>query len=211
MQGLRDLFNKVINFISVTNNIVQFIVFLMAVIAVFFIFSNKYLYPIKMLLKPLGIKNRYILKAIILCRKNPRKYIRVFCEYFILKTQGQHKDKNWWKDNYKEFVAFFKDSLPNDFIYEIDNCTDILCEGVSNKVDCYFSYFDQQKIRKKYDLDRKSPISFCMEIKIKQGFLSQNFLLTGLLDRYKNNWGNLVRKYVSLTCNEKDTSFYSSE
>lgn len=211
MQGIKDLFYKVIDFISVTNNIVQFIVFLMAVVAVFFVFSNKYLYPIKILLKPLGIKSRYVLKAIILCRKNPRMYIRIFCEYFILKSQGQYRDKNWWKDNYKEFVAFFRDSLPDNFIYEIDNCTDILCEGVSSKVDSYFDYFDQQKMRKKYDLDRKLPISFCMGIKIKQGFLSPNFLLSGLLDRYKNNWGNLVRKYVSLTCNEKNTDFYSSE
>lgn len=211
MQEIKDLLIKAIDFISITNNIVQFIVFLMAVIAIFFVFSNKYLYPIKILLKSLGIKRRYILKAIILCRKDPRKYIRIFCEYFILKSQGEYKDKNWWKDNYKEFVAFFRDSLPNDFIYEIDNCTDILCEGVSSKVDCYFNYFDQQKIRKKYDLNLKLPISFCMEIKIKQGYLSPNFLLSGLLDRYKNNWGNLVRKYVTLTCNEKDTNFYSSE
>ena len=210
MQKIMDLFNEAIDFMSVTNNIVQFIVFFAAVISVFYVFSNKYLYPVSILLNSLGIKRRYVLRAMILCRKNPRKYIRIFCEYFILKSQGQYKDKNWWKDNYKEFVAFFKDSLPSDFIYEIDNCTDILCEDVSNKADCYFNYFDQQKIRKKYDLNQELPISFCMEIRIKQGFLSPNFLLSGLLDRYKNNWGNLVRKYVSSTCNENDTN-YSSE
>lgn len=104
----------------------------MALITIFYIFSIKYIRPIKVLLYPLGIKKGMILKALFLCRKNPRKYIRIFCEYFVLKTNGQHQQFYWWNREFYEFEAFFKDSYPDQFIYEFDNCTDILDENISN-------------------------------------------------------------------------------
>lgn len=208
----KEMFSEILNFISITNNIIQFALFFMAIIALCYIFSVKYIRPIRLLLYPLGLKKRLIIKILLLCRKDSRKNIRIFCEYFILKTQGVHQNSMWWEDAFYEFSAFFKDSIQDRYIYELDNCTDILNEDVSNYINKYFTYFNDADIRKKFDLNQKQPIFFCMQIKIVQGFLSPNVLLSGLLERYKNNWGNLVEKYISCASNEKYADkAYSSE
>ena len=209
---LKEMFDEIMNFISITNNITQFVVFLMAIIALFYMFSVKYIKPIKKLLYPLGLKRRLIIKILFLCRKDPRKNIRIFCEYFILKTQGVYQNNIWWRNAFYEFSAFFKESIQDNYVYELDNCTNILNEDVSNYINMYFTYFDDAEIRKKFDLYQKQPIIFCMQIKIIQGFLSPNVLLSGLLERYKNNWDNLVNKYISSASNEKYADkLYSSE
>ncbi len=179
------IWDNIMNIISITNNISQFILSGMAVIAVFYIFSGKYFQPIRTILYPLGMKRRWLLRILILCRKNPRKNIRVFCEYFILTTQGKEQKTDWWKNSIHEFRAFFNESKSNDFIYIRDNCTDLNNRSMSKYVDLYFDYFSKPEIRKVYDLDMNKPIEFCMKIHIKEGYLSANLLMTGLLESNK--------------------------
>ena len=65
MQKIMDLFNEAIDFMSVTNNIVQFIVFFAAVISVFYVFSNKYLYPVS-IFKFTWVSKSVMFKSMIL-------------------------------------------------------------------------------------------------------------------------------------------------
>lgn len=110
------IWDSILNIISIINNVAQFILSVAAVIALFYIFSGKYIRPIRKLLYPLGMKRRWLLRILILCRRGPRKNIRVFCEYFILKTQGKYQNIRWWKESIREFTKFFNDSI-RDGVY----------------------------------------------------------------------------------------------
>lgn len=206
------IFNEFINAISIVNNIVQFAALFMAVITIVFVFSHKYIKMIKHILTPLGFKNRDIIKVLFLCRKNPHHNIRVFCEYFILRTQGQHRNAKWWKFAFSDFTEFFKDAEDKKYTYTIDNCTILLNEDISQLIVKYFCYLDNDNVKRNFNLNSKTLISSCISVKISQGFLSSNILLSGLLERYKNDWGNLVDKYIATASNEthKD-KIYASE
>lgn len=206
------IWDSILNIISIINNVAQFILSVAAVIALFYIFSGKYIRPIRKLLYPLGMKRRWLLRILILCRRGPRKNVRVFCEYFILKTQGKYQNIRWWKESIREFTKFFNDSIREGFIYEADNCTDIPNNGSSESIDLYFDYFDRARVRKAFDIDPAQPIAFCMKIRIHQGYLSPNFLLSGLLESDQENWKYLVEKFISCATNEKYADeLYSSE
>jgi|GEM_PF-1515548 GNAT superfamily N-acetyltransferase len=196
------VWDSILNIISIINNVAQFILSVTAVIALFYIFSGKYIRPIRKILYPLGMKRRWLLRILILCRKDPRKNIRVFCEYFILKTQGKHQNISWWKEQLREFKKFFNDSIRDGFIYETDNCTDIPNNGTCESIDSYFEYFDRTKVRKAFTIDPAQPISFCMKVRIREGYLSPNFLLSGLLESDQENWKYLVEKFISCATNK---------
>jgi ribosomal protein S18 acetylase RimI-like enzyme len=205
-----SVFKNAVNWMSVANTFIQFVASVAAIATIIYLYICDYR-PIIKLLKPLGITNRLIFMSVFHCRKNPRKHIRVFCEYMLIKSEGHYRTKRWWGKSYQNFLAFFNDSDRDNFIIEIDNCTYILDDEISERIDQYFNYFDSKYNRKIFKISSIVPISFCSSIKFSQGFLSPNFLLTGLMSSYKNNWENLIKKYISLSCSlSADDSNYSS-
>lgn len=200
LSSFQSIFVNTLGLISNVNNIAQFVTFTIAFLAILYFILMNFTAPIQKLISPIGISRSLMLRVLFVCRKNPRNYIRVFCEYAILKSDGKFHKKSWWKKTYYDFVAFFKDTKSDEFIYCIDNCTDVLSDDISTAIDNYFEYFSRSKVKKKYKLSRTNPISFLTDIEFRQGFLSANFLLSGLLANYKDNWSNLIKKYISTSC-----------
>lgn len=203
----------VLNFIADFNNITQFILSTIAAGAFFYFFSAKYVAPLRYLLTPLGLSSWLILRILLLCRKRPKDLIRAFCEFSIFKTQGQYHSKQRWEEIFHEFsIIIQKDAGQGEYFLEEANCSALIADGTPQHIANYFQYFDGLDIRRRFGLPLDGPVSMVMKIKFMQGFLMPQILLSGLLDRYKNNWNRLVDKYIATsTIEEADSAVYSVE
>ena len=209
---IHDIF---FNYIPVINDALQFIGLIIVIIAGLYMFSLNHIRTLRTLLSDLGFRRRRIFRVLLLCRKNPRRYVRVFCEYMILKSGGVLKNDKWWEVALKDFIAFLKDAKNDEFFYDIENVTDVIWDDkTSDNIDAdnskgkssikkYFDYFRTKKIRQAYGMSNDAPVSFYISLRIKYGFLSNNFLLSGLLAEYKDDWTTFVERYISLVNNEK--------
>jgi len=197
------------------NNFFNFIGAVLIILAALYIFSSKYIKMLLGVLQPLGFRfwPIFIFRVLFLCRTNSRNSaatnIRKFCEFMILRSEGQNKSKSWWQRQFQNFAVKFKDS---DFhVYEIDNLSEISCEEeLETAIDTYFSFLYEN--RKKLNLNINHCNSFELLINIKYGLLSTNFLISGLLKTYKEDWNILIDKYIQTVNRDgKHSSLYTAE
>ena len=125
----------------------------------------------------------------------------MFCEYMMLKSHGQLKSNQWWREEYQNFVTFFKKI--DGGVYEIDDLTQILWSELEDIIEHYFSFLNANKNRRKYHIEDDKCTSFILLVKLKYGLLSTNFLISGLLTTYKDDWSIFVSRYISSVNNEK--------
>ena len=207
--------NDVLYVINVINTVVQFILFFTLFVAALYVFSGKYVKMLITILEPLGFKKAYIPKVLFHCRfgamSNATYNVRIFCEYMILKSQGIYKDKKWWRKEYDSFKSFFNKDKPYDHVLKIDNLSELSCdEELEEATIRYFIYLHEN--RNKHGLEEDQCNSFLLLINIKYGLLTTNFLISGLLKTYKDDWNVLINKYITTINNEKKLDdLYTSE
>ena len=211
LQFLGEMFLAIGTF----NTIFQFIGTLILIATALYIFSGRYIKMLLVILSPLGFRKGYLPKVLLHCRFNSKSNatnnIRLFCEYMILKSQGIYKDKKWWRKEYDNFKSFFDKNSPYDHVFVIENLNEISCdEELENATARYFVHLHENK--KRYGLTEAQCNSFLMQINIKYGLLSTNFLLSGLLKTYKEDWNVLIDKYLTIVNTEQvSDDLYASE
>lgn len=134
------------------------------------------------------------LRALIICRKSPIKK-RAFIEFAMLKSQGYWKTSSEWHSIINEFKAFCAIS-ETDMTYIIPNCTMLIGEDFSNVTKKYFEYFSIPKVKKAFGISGDQ-IEWALQIHIEEAYITPTCLLTGLLSRFEENWGEFIKRYVS--------------
>ncbi|MCL2378351.1 MAG: hypothetical protein FWC77_04405 [Defluviitaleaceae bacterium] len=213
MDDLVRLYDSLLTGINVFNTLLQFVGTIILLIAALYIFNYRYIKMLLTILEPIGYKKSLLFKTLILCRVNS-KYsatvnIRKFCEYMILKSQGHIKNASWWRKEYRNFVAFYNSA--NSSVYAIENLSEISCdEELEGAISKYFTFLYEN--RKRYDLNENHCNSFELILNVKYGLVSTNFLISGLLKTYKDDWNVLINKYIHTINNEgRHDSLYTAE
>ena len=194
------------------NTIFNFFGAIVLIVAALYIFNYKYVKMLLVTLGPLGFKRSFIFRTLILCRRNAKHSatinVRKFCEYMILRSQGHIKNDAWWKREHHNFAGFFTD--PNVHTYCISNLNEISCdEELEDAIETYFDFLHDNK--KRYSLDDDRCCTFELMVTIDYGLLSTNYLISGLLKTYKDDWNVLINKYISAVNEDRGDTLFSAK
>ena len=186
-----SLFSGYLDFVL---NILQLTLIVVSAVTFFFVMFNKFSNGLKAILSPCGFSIRARLRVFFICRQSPVKK-RAFLEYAMLKSQGYALISSEWNSVINEFKAFYEENKTY-LSYPIPNCTALIGEDFSNVVKRYFDYFSIPKVKKAFGIS-DDRISWVLNIHIEEAYATPTCLLTGLLSRFEENWGEFIKRYVS--------------
>lgn len=171
----------------------------------FYLMLNQYSKALKKILGPCGMGFVERTKALFLCRKSSVKK-RAFIEFAMLKTEGYSYSRAEWKTIINEFKSFYNEG--QSLTYTLPNCTTLIGEEFSDVVGRYFSFLNQEKAKKAFDLNDEIT-SWILHLRIIEAYATPTVLLTGLLSKYEQNWAEFIKKYVSTAyiTESKDTVY----
>lgn len=191
-----NFFSGVGEFISHFNNVIQFIFFISSVIAILSLFTIPYIRPLKAILGSIGLNLREILNVLRVCYKKPRVLIRLYIELAIIRSKGTHHSKQWWKDFRRDFKKFLDDhESSGTYTIEVDTCFDLVPSDLNDLIKAYFDYFKGKKAADKFAIIDSEPVAFINELKVLEGYLVPLTFITGLNQRYNEDWEKILRNY----------------
>jgi hypothetical protein len=155
---------------------------------------NKFSKALKYILASCGFGMWHRIRVLVVCRQSPVKK-RAFIEFAMLKSQGYGKMSSEWHSIINEFRVFFAINERN-MTYTVPNCTMFIGEDFSNVTQKYFDYFSNPKVKKTFGI-MDDKISWVLKIHIEEAYVTPTCLLTGLLSRFEENWGEFIKRYVS--------------
>jgi hypothetical protein len=180
--------------LSLVLNIFQVIAIFTSFIMFFFLMINKFSKALKYILASSGFGIGPRIRALFYCRQSPVKK-RAFIEFSMLKSLGYGMVSSEWHSIINEFRVFYAINEAN-MTYTVPNCTLFIGEDFSNVTKKYFEYFSIPKVKKTFGiLDDK--IGWVLKIYIEEAYVTPTCLLTGLLSRFEENWGEFIKRYVS--------------
>jgi len=191
MSDNMEFFQKYLSFFL---NILNVTAFIASVSMFFFFMINKFSKAIKYIFSSSGFGIGARLRVLIICRKSPVKK-RAFIEFAMLKSQGYWKAPSEWHSILNEFKAFYAINEQN-MTYNIPNCTLLIGEDFSDITKKYFEYFSIPKVRKAFGIP-EDQICWVLKLNIEEAYITPTCLLTGLLSRFEENWGEFIKRYVS--------------
>jgi hypothetical protein len=175
-------------------NSFEFIAIIASFIMFFFLMINKFSKALKYVLASTGFSLWPRIRALIVCRQSPVKK-RAFIEFAMLKSQGYGKTSSEWHSIINEFRVFYAMN-ERDMTYTVPNCTMFIGEDFSNITQKYFDYFSIPGVKKTYGI-MDDKIAWVLKIYIEEAYVTPTCLLTGLLSRFEENWGEFIKRYVS--------------
>ena len=175
-------------------SIINVTVILSSCVMFFFLMINKFSKALIYVLASSGFGVGPRCRVLFMCRKSPIKK-RAFLEFAMLKSQGYGKAPSEWHSIINEFKAFYAINELN-LTYSIPNCTVLIGEDFSNITRKYFDYFSIPKVRKAFGIP-KDQIEWVLKIYVEEAYVTPTCLLTGLLSRFEENWGEFIKRYVS--------------
>lgn len=188
--------NSFWEFISIFNNLFQFLISFVGITTLLFVISRKYIEPVTTLYKKRGLGLSHLIKVLWICKRKPKTLIRNFVEYAAFYSAGRYLSKTEWADMLIEFEDDLKQN-GTELTFAVDNCLTILSNDFIKITNEYFTYFKNPKVRETFLIDTKEPIGFITQLEIKEGQLSSLVLLNGLLSRYEDNWSAIISRYIS--------------
>lgn len=195
---LSDLFYYLGDFLNYVNNYVQFVLIVATLLVTLFFFMLPYIRPLKSLLKPIGLTSGEIFKILFICRRKPRKLIRIYIELAIIKTKGIYRDGSWWRSFRQVFKKFLDD---NDSLHvynvQVETPFDLANSEFTNLVNQYFKYFKQYKTAGKFAIPADQPVSFITNVTINEGYIVPITFIMGLNDRYDEDWVKILGNYFT--------------
>lgn len=195
---LTEFFFWFASIIDTVNNYIQFFLVLFTIIATLLYFMLPYIRPLRVLTSDLGVGIRETMRVLWLCYKNPRKYIRLYIELALIKTGGIHQDKKWWHEFRTTFKKFLDDNEhSNTYAAGVNTPFDLARTEFNEKVKQYFDYFKQGKIATRFGIPQDTPASFITEIEIEEGYIVPITFITGLNDRYDEDWVKILRNFFT--------------
>ena len=203
-----QMISDLISTMTIVNTVVQFAIFVVIFVAALRIYSGKYGKMLLTILEPLGFDIRsvsdliYFFRVLTLCRftKNNTAVnnVRVFCEHMILRSQGENKDKKWWHYEFNTFKSLIENKQSD--VFKMKNLLEISSDELEKATSNYFKFLHNN--RKKYSIEEKQCNSFLTRVEINRGLLTTNFLISGLLKTYKDDWNLLIEKYTETVNDE---------
>lgn len=176
-------------------NVLEFFAIITSIVTFFFLMLNKFLIILKKLLAPYGLGVWSRLRVLIMCRRSPLKK-RAFLEFGLLKTGGTRVSSSEWKAIINEFKTHYVDGERKQ-LYILENCMPLLGEPFAAAVDAYFKCFDNIKVRKAFGIHEEELLQWVTTLRIEEAYATPTCLLTGLLARYEENWGDFIQRYIS--------------
>ncbi len=195
---ISELFYSIGDVLDYINNYMQFFILLFTIFATLFLFMLPYIRPLRSLLTGLGLYHSEIIRILLICYKSPRKYIRIYIELAIIKSQGMHQDAKWWKDLRRTFKKFIDDNdASGDYTIQIDTPFDLVTTEFNDSIKDYYNYFRQNKASGKFAIPTTEPISFITNLEVSEGYIVPITFITGLNDRYDEDWVKILGNYFT--------------
>ncbi len=176
-------------------NTLEFLALVASVVTFFFLMLNKFLIILNKLLAPYGLGFWARLRVLFLCRRSPVKK-RAFLEFALLKTEGRRISHSDWRTIINQFKAHYIEGEPKQS-YALDNCMPLLGEPFTKAVQAYFDLFRDKKVKKAFGIREDAVLEWVTTLRIEEAYATPTCLLTGLLARYEENWGDFIQRYVS--------------
>ncbi|QSO53954.1 GNAT family N-acetyltransferase [Alicyclobacillus curvatus] len=195
---IKGYIDSILNFISYFDNVVQFLLFAGSTLIVIFIFTLPYRLPIVTTLRNLGIPAVLTYRIVWLCRKNPRVHIRLFIELSLIRSKGVHRNQQWWSNLASEFMQWLDQQSPGrDYTIPVESCFDLTSAEFSDNIQHYLSFLKQDRARKFFGIRQDDMVSFVSMIHIREGYLAPITFITGLQDRYNEDWKKIMANYMA--------------
>lgn len=201
---IKEIFEFLLPIISDINNIIQFLGIIIVVIT-FILFRRPSYRIIRNVLRKLGYKYKFDLFLLWKIRGNPNKLARIFVEICIIRSAGEYQNKkSWWKERLKELELKRKQVNDEYIPVYVQNCSEFSAgSAVSSHIDKYFEILHKKK--DKFNIREDDfPLKFICTIVFEEGFLMPISLITGLMDRYEQNWKPIIDKYAFSQFNKND-------
>jgi GNAT superfamily N-acetyltransferase len=195
---IADYLTRLGDLIGQINNYIQFLLLAFAIAAGLIFFTIPYVRPLRRLLGPLGLGFTEITSVLWICYNSPRKLIRVYIELAIFHTGGQYQNRQWWRKFRRKFKRFLDDQGDSGpYVAKIDTCFDVASAEFNELVANYFEFFKQNKASDKFAIPADEPVSFIIQTEINEGFIVPITFITGLNDRYDEDWEKILGNYFT--------------
>lgn len=193
---ISNVFSLIGDALGYFNNVIQFLLFISSVIAIFAFFTIPYIKPLNQLLGKHGLQFGEIIRILWICYKRPRILIRLYIELAIINSKGIHHDKHWWKSQTRIFKKFLDENGGSgQYIIEVETCFDLVPADLNDLIQEYFNYFKGKKASGKFAILEDEPVSFLSELRVNEGYLVPLTFITGLNQRYNEDWEKILRNY----------------
>lgn len=125
---------------------------------------------------------------------------RAFFEYALLQyakfSSKRQTDEAFWREVLWNFKSLWSKDDHERLIVEVDNCTCMIGKAFHAAVGRYFAYLDIPAVAGAYSVS--SPSDYWKTVvRVREAYVTPMMLLTGLLDRYGEQWERFIAKYVS--------------
>lgn len=195
---LTDFLTRLADLIGYVNTYVEFVLLLFAFTAGLLFFTIPHIRPLRRLLGPLGLSFSEITRVLWACNKSPRKLIRIYIELAIFHTGGLHQNPSFWRKFLRTFKRFIDDNgETGTYIARVETCFDVASAEFNELVSAYFEFFKQNKASDKFAIPADEPLSFIIQTEINEGFIVPITFITGLNDRYDEDWEKILGNYFT--------------
>lgn len=212
-EEIKNLFLQLLDILqftgSWTETLLNVTLLLTAIYTFFFLVYIPILYPLRRLFRPMGIPISETSAIAWKCRKQPALFLRFYIETVIINGATTHMTRSRWRELRRIFEAGLSEyNRSGRFIVHSHSISDIISEEKKELVCRYFdlctikekrtsaNFLWQRHLRRNKDF---APEAFASVLAISNGFLAPMTRITGLNDRFEQNWQSIISNYLRMT------------
>lgn len=195
----------ILDFFSIFNKITGLVLFLVSIFLFIRFFGFRYKKPILFIFKKNNFFALFLMSKIsISFRKNPKILTRMFCEYLIAQNYNKKLTTKDLRIHHKNFIQRYvkKDYDSIDIKSTFDAKEIFDCPYMKR----YFTFYNNPKNQKLYDIDTRKVLSFVLPLNIEKGYLLPAILLPGLQGHYNDDWSSISNRYLQNAKTSSNTS-----
>lgn len=219
LEEIRDIISRLLDILqftgSWTETIINVTLLLTAIYTFIFLVYIPILYPLRRLFKPMGIPMSEASLIAWKCRRQPALFLRYYIETVIINGSTTHMPRSRWRELRRIFEAELTEyDQQKSFTVHSSSVSDIISEEKKELISRYFDlctrksrrtlndFLWQRHLRRNPDF---KPDVFSSELSISNGFLAPMARITGLNDRFEQNWQSIINNYLHMVSNSAGT------
>lgn len=194
---------------SWTETIINVTLLVTTLYTIFFLIYIPVHYPLRRLFKPMGFPTTEALAIAWRCRKRPALFLRFYIETVIIEGSTTHMPRWRWIELRRIFETRLEQyNRLGSFTVQSASISDIISEEKKELIRRYFDLCTPGSKRSPGNLlwrrhvrrnPEFSPEAFASNLQITNGFLAPMARITGLNDRFEQNWQSIINNYRHMT------------
>lgn len=210
IQNIWLSFIEIIKFTgSWTETVINVTLLVSAIYTFFFLIYIPILFPLRKLFKTPSIPFSEATIIAWKCRRHPTLFLRFYIETAIINYSSSQTCHNQWREIRSIFENYLEEYNRTGLFYiRTSSVSDIVTEEKKELIKNYFelcsidgkyaqhNLFWKRYIRKNKDY---SPSSFASNLSISNGYLAPMARITGLNDRFEQNWQKIINNYIRIS------------